>query len=71
MTATAPLPVCSAWGYDLPHNDINNASAGCLVGRTKAGHLEFIELLKSDERVRANGGYRFMTTVMPVAELDK
>lgn len=70
-TFTGLFGINQHWGYDLPHNDINNASAGCLVGRTKAGHLEFIELLKRDERVRANGGYRFMTTVMPVAELDK
>lgn len=30
------------WGYDMPPNDIGQASAGCLVGRSRHGHREFM-----------------------------
>jgi hypothetical protein len=53
------------WGFDLPRSDIGRASAGCLVGRTKAGHRAFLELCRSDPRREANHGYRFLTTIMP------
>jgi hypothetical protein len=56
------------WGYDLPRNDLDNSSAGCLVGRTTAGHREFMRLVKSDQRyVVSNGAYRFLTTVLPAS----
>lgn len=57
------------WGFDLPLKDIGKASAGCLVGRTKAGHREFMALVKQDPRCRASGGYRFLTSVLPAAAL--
>lgn len=57
------------WGFDLPKTDIRNASAGCLVGRTKAGHRAFMALCKSDPRFAANNGYRFMTAVLPAADV--
>lgn len=57
------------WGYDLPKSDIGRASAGCLVGRTKTGHREFMALCKADPRYVANNGYRFMTAVMPAADV--
>ena len=38
------------WGYDAPKNNLGNTSAGCLVGRTKAGHREFMALIKTDPR---------------------
>jgi hypothetical protein len=53
------------WGFDLPKTDIRNASAGCLVGRTKAGHLAFMAVCKADPRFLANNGYRYMTAVLP------
>jgi lysozyme family protein len=54
------------WGYDLPKNDLGNSSAGCLVGRMKKGHREFMALIKQDARYKAAGGsYKFMTTIMP------
>jgi hypothetical protein len=56
------------WGYDLPKEDIGRASAGCLVGRRKQGHREFMTIVKADPRYRANNGYRFMTSVL--AESD-
>lgn len=53
------------WGFDLPVDDIGNASAGCLVGRAKKGHREFMAAVKGDARYLASNGYRYMTTVMP------
>ncbi len=57
------------WGYDLPENDIRNASAGCLVGRTKAGHREFMKLVKTDIRYQATARYTFITTVLEGSSL--
>jgi hypothetical protein len=57
------------WGFDLPRSDIGRASAGCLVGRTKAGHRTFMTLCKSDPRYAANNSYRFVATVLPAAAL--
>jgi hypothetical protein len=58
------------WGYDLPHDDLGNSSAGCLVGRSTAGHREFMRLVKSDRRyLVSDGAYRFLTTIMPAAAL--
>jgi peptidoglycan hydrolase-like protein with peptidoglycan-binding domain len=55
------------WGYDLPRNDLGTSSAGCLVGRSTAGHREFMGIVKGDARFRVNPAYRFITTVMPAA----
>ncbi len=52
------------WGYDLPAGEIRNASAGCLVGRSTAGHREFMALLKKDARYRASKGYRFVAAIL-------
>jgi hypothetical protein len=58
------------WGYDLPRNDLGNSSAGCLVGRTTAGHREFMRLVKTDRRfLLSGGGYRFITTILPASEV--
>jgi peptidoglycan hydrolase-like protein with peptidoglycan-binding domain len=57
------------YGFDLPRSDVGRASAGCLVGRTKAGHRAFVALCKSDPRYTANNSYRFLTTVLPAAEI--
>lgn len=51
--------------HDVPRSDIGSGSAGCLVGRTKSGHREFMAICKSDARYSANHGYRFMTSVLP------
>lgn len=56
-------------GGDVPKSDIRRASAGCLVGRTKTGHREFMELCKSDPRYVATRGYTFMTGVMPAQDV--
>lgn len=52
------------WGYDFEENDIRTASAGCLVGRTKSGHREFMTLLKTDPRYQATASYKFLSTVL-------
>jgi len=56
-------------GLDVPKTDIRKASAGCLVGRTNAGHREFMKLCKADPRFATNNGYRFMTAVLPAADI--
>jgi hypothetical protein len=57
------------WGYDLPRNDLGNSSAGCLVGRTKAGHRAFMALIKTDMRYLADRNHRFTTTVLPASAI--
>jgi hypothetical protein len=59
------------WGFDYPRNDISLASAGCLVGRTTAGHKEFMAIIKQDKRYQLNNSYRFLTTIIPGDELLK
>jgi peptidoglycan hydrolase-like protein with peptidoglycan-binding domain len=59
------------WGYDLPHDDMGNSSAGCLVGRTKDGHRRFMSVVLADARYTANAAYRFLTAVMPAGDLKQ
>lgn len=59
------------WGYDLPINNVANASAGCLVGRTTAGHQEFMQLVKRDIRYEANRNHVFTTTIIAGDDLVK
>ncbi|MFQ4145956.1 peptidoglycan-binding domain-containing protein [Chlorogloeopsis sp. ULAP02] len=59
------------WGYDFPTNNIKNASAGCLVGRMRQGHREFMGMIKQDRRYVANNNYVFYTTVIPGDDLVK
>lgn len=58
------------WGYDLPPDNIGRASAGCLVGRTRQGHREFMNIIKSDRRYQADRQYIFATTIIPSDKLD-
>ena len=51
-------------GFDYPRKNIAFASAGCLVGRTRSGHFEFMNLVKRDSRYRANKNYLFYTAIM-------
>ncbi|MBW4577827.1 MAG: peptidoglycan-binding protein [Aphanothece sp. CMT-3BRIN-NPC111] len=59
------------YGFDYPRNNISYAGAGCLVGRTRAGHREFMRLIKQDKRYQLNTNYRFLTTVIPGDELNE
>lgn len=68
-TFTGLFGVNQHWGFDLPENNIGQASAGCLVGRTKVGHKEFMKLVKQDVRYIARPGFRFTTAVLPAADV--
>jgi hypothetical protein len=57
------------WGFDTPRNDIKLASAGCLIGRTRAGHREFMKIIKQDKRFMSSISYTFLTTIIPGNEL--
>ncbi|AKG20643.1 peptidoglycan-binding domain-containing protein [Calothrix sp. 336/3] len=70
-TDTGLFAVNQHWGYDAPQNDIKNASAGCLVGRMRQGHREFMALIKQDRRYTRNPGYVFYTTIIPGDDLVK
>lgn len=56
-------------GYDYPKNNIGKGSAGCLVGRTRAGHREFMSIIKQDPRYKADKAYIFDTWILPGDEL--
>ena len=66
---TGDFGINQHWGYDAPLGDLGNTSAGCLVGRTKAGHRKFMELVKDDPRYKVNNSYKFVTAVMPGDEI--
>ena len=51
------------WGYDMPPNDIGQASAGCLVGRSRHGHREFMAYC------RKSGIGLFSTIVLPADKI--
>lgn len=57
------------WGYDLPKDELGTSSAGCLVGRMKLGHQEFMALCKSDPRFKANPRFVFTAAVLPAGEI--
>jgi hypothetical protein len=67
---TGAFGINQHWGYDNPRSDIGRASAGCLVGRTKQGHKQFMALVKSDPRYEANHSYRFMTSIIESAAIS-
>jgi hypothetical protein len=54
------------WGYNYPKDDAGRSSAGCQVGRTEAGHNQFIALLKTDARYKTNHQFIWSSTVLPV-----
>ena len=57
------------WGFDTPRNNIKLASAGCLIGRTRAGHREFMKIIKQDKRFMSSSSYIFLTTIIPGNEI--
>jgi hypothetical protein len=62
---TGNFDINQHWGYDYPRTDIKMGSAGCLVGRTRQGHREFMALVKQDRRYQRNKEYLFLTTIIP------
>lgn len=59
------------WGFDFPKNDIKSTGAGSLIGRTKTGHKEFMQLVKQDSRFLLNRRYVFVTTIIPGDEVGE
>lgn len=59
------------WGYDMPVTKVYNASAGCLVGRSRDSHRAFMKLVKSDLRYVVKKGFIFTTTIIPGDQLLK
>lgn len=53
------------WGYDMPPGDIGQASAGCLVGRSRFGHQQFMQFCKN------SGRQYFDTIVVPGDKIFK
>lgn len=59
------------WGGDSPINSIGRWSAGCLVGRTRVGHREFMTIVKKDPDYLKNRSYVFDTTIIAGDDLIK
>ncbi|MBD2250649.1 peptidoglycan-binding domain-containing protein [Nostoc parmelioides] len=57
------------WGYD--NKFVDKASAGCLVGQTRQGHREFMQIIKQDRRYQLNNKYTFMSTIIAGDDLAK
>lgn len=68
-TTTGWYGINQHWGYDQPVTDIGGSSAGCLVGRTKQGHRDFMAIVKSDPRYRTNHSFIFSTTILTAAQV--
>lgn len=51
------------WGYDMA--EVNNASAGCLVGQKRNEHRDFMRIVKQDIRYTLNSAYIFFTAIIP------
>jgi predicted chitinase/lysozyme family protein len=64
---TGEFGINQHWGYDLA--EVDNASAGCLVGQSKDGHRAFMAVVKSDSRYQAGHDHVFATAVLPAAEV--
>lgn len=71
LDTSSNLSINQHWGFDMPKNDIGFASAGCLVGRTRQGHREFMEIIKRDKRYSKTRQYTFQTTIIPGDDLEK
>lgn len=69
VTDTGYFGINQHWGYDISEDSIGNASAGCLVGRTKQGHREFMALVKQDVRYQADKKFIFPTTIIEQSSL--
>lgn len=62
---TGDFEINQHWGYDLPRTNIGMAGAGCLVGRSRKEHKDFMALIKQDKRYQRNEVYLFLTTIIP------
>jgi hypothetical protein len=51
-------------GNNKSDKRIGRDSAGCLVGWTREGHTEFMDIIKRDTRYTKNSAYKFTTTIL-------
>jgi hypothetical protein len=51
-------------GNNKSDKKIGRDSAGCLVGWSREGHTEFMDIIKRDTRYINNSGYKFTTTIL-------
>lgn len=58
-------------GYNNAYGNVGRASAGCLVGRTIAGHRQFMQLVKSDPRYSKNKSLVYSTIIIPGDAIQK
>ena len=58
-------------GFDNPVSHVGKASAGCLVGRSRAEHKQFMKLIKQDWRYQQDKQFIFTSTVIPGDDLAK
>jgi hypothetical protein len=56
-------------GYDMPVDNVGTASAGCLVGRTRRGHTEFMSFLKRDPRYLRDKNFEFTAAILDGSKL--
>jgi hypothetical protein len=55
---------------DAPRTNIGLWGAGCLVGRTSAGHEEFMNIIMQDRRYQQNRQHLFETAIIPGDDLN-
>lgn len=58
-------------GYDNPTNHVGKASAGCLIGRTRSEHKQFMQIIKQDRRYLQDNAFVFTSTIIPGDDLVK
>lgn len=56
-------------GHDAPRAEVGGIGAGCLVGRSQAGHRGFIARLREDPRWRANAAHVFTTSILRAGDV--
>lgn len=66
---TGDFEINQHWGYD--NKFVDKASAGCLVGQSRQGHREFMQIIKQDRRYQLNNKYTFMSTIIAGDDLVK
>ena len=56
-------------GQDAPRERVGGIDAGCLVGRSQAGHHSFMARLREDPRWRVNAAHLFTTSILQAKEV--
>ncbi len=56
-------------GHDAPRERVGGIGAGCLVGRSQAGHRSFMARLRDDPRWRVNSAHVFTTSILRAKEV--